>query len=96
MILIVIGAVSILQYIAYLMAYKLNIRYASIVILFSVLALHLYFLPKLFYPKLDPGGVKCGMPILGITLAFWIFGSLAASLAHIFGRLVIKKKMQKS
>lgn len=88
MILKVIAAVSILQGIAY----KFNIRYASIVILFSVLALHLFFLPKLFYPKLDPGGVKCGMPILGITLAFWIFGSLAASVTHIFGRLVIRKK----
>jgi hypothetical protein len=92
MILKLIAAVSILQGIAYWMAYKFNIRYASIVILFSVLALHLFFLPKLFYPKLDPGGVKCGLPILGITLAFWIFGSLAASVTHIFGRLVIRKK----
>lgn len=92
MILILIAGISIIQGFAYLVINRIGFKYGRILVLIVVFAGYLFFLPKLFYPKPDPNGVNCGMPILGITLGFWIFGGLSASFTHIFVGLALKKK----
>jgi hypothetical protein len=39
--------------------------------------------PKFFYPEPSTDGINCGMPILGITFGFWIFGTIAGIATHI-------------
>ena len=43
---------------------------------------HLFILPQFFFPEPDPNGIHCGMPELGITLAFWVIGGGATVLIH--------------
>ncbi len=84
MVLNVIIAVSLLQIALYSISDWRKIpRYGRTIILIFVLIGHFLVLPKLFYPKLDPDGVNCGMPIVGITLAFWIIGGLTSGVLHI-------------
>lgn len=83
MILTVIIAISIFQVGIYLL---LDLRHQGnlkIFVLLLVLLSYFFFLPPLFYPQINPNGVNCGMPILGITLAFWIFGSLISTVSHL-------------
>jgi hypothetical protein len=53
-----------------------------------------YFLvfPKFFYPKPRTDGINCGMPALGITLGFWIFGTIAGITTHIIWYITNKKR----
>jgi len=44
--------------------------------------LNLFILPDLFIPEPRKGEAHCGMPILGITLSFWIFGSCLLLITH--------------
>ncbi|HEY0744186.1 MAG TPA: hypothetical protein VGD40_22120 [Chryseosolibacter sp.] len=92
MILLVIIAVSLVQAMLNLAFTRFNVRIGRIIVLLVVLCGHVFFLPKFFYPKPDPDGVNCGMPIVGITLAFWVLGVIAATLTHILVGVYLAKK----
>ena len=44
--------------------------------------LNLFILPDLFIPEPRKGEAHCGMPVLGVTLGFWIFGSGLLLITH--------------
>ena len=90
MILVFIIAISILQLISYYLLDRYKIKIPSYVILIIVLVGHLFVFPQFFYPELNPEGVNCGLPILGITLAFWFFGIISAAFAHIIWIKILK------
>jgi hypothetical protein len=92
MILLFIIAASILQLISYYLLDQYTIKVPSYVILILLLVGHLFLFPQFFYPEPNPNGPGCGMPILGITLAFWLFGTVAAVLSHFFWIKVLKLK----
>ena len=82
--------ISIGQIILYLLSGQLKVKYVPVIIFFIILIGYFLILPKHFYPELDPDGLNCGMPILGINLAFWFFGGGIASIIHV-GFLMIRK-----
>ena len=84
MILILIFSISTLQFLLYYLNYrKIKKEFLSTIILFGILACYYFILPKMFYPEPRTDGINCGLPILGLTFAFWIFGSIAALITHI-------------
>jgi hypothetical protein len=90
MILAVIISVSIFQLALSIISDWKNIKYGRTVILI-VLSGYFLFLPRLFYPKFDPAEAHCGMPILGITLAFWVIGGLSSIVLHTMYSILHKR-----
>ncbi|PSR56161.1 hypothetical protein AHMF7605_22975 [Adhaeribacter arboris] len=82
MILNFIILISVSQLLLYLIIDKLNFRYGKVLILTLILVGHFFIFPKYFYPEPNSDGVNCGMPVLGITFAFWVFGSAITLLVH--------------
>jgi hypothetical protein len=93
MILIFVIAVSVLQVVAYYIIDKKNIKFGRLIVLGIILIGNVFVFPPFFYPQMDPNGVNCGMPILGITLAFWIFGGLGSIVIHFVYRFFNPKKI---
>lgn len=65
-------------------------------VLIALLIGHIFIFPRLFYPEYDSNGINCGMPILGIHLAFCIFGIPMTLLVHMIYYLNIKKRIKQS
>ena len=82
--------ISIFQICIYLISDKMKLNYSRILVLYLFLIGYFFFLPKFFYPEPDPNGINCGMPILGITLVFWIIGGGIATTIHVIYFLVKK------
>ncbi len=57
---------------------------------------HLFIFPKLFYLGYDSNNINCAMPILGIHLAFYIFGIPMTLLVHLIYYLIIKKRIKQN
>lgn len=98
MILYLILCISICQIGMYLISRKLGWKYGRNITFFVLIIGYLFVLPRFFYPELDPEGINCGMPILGINLAFLVIGGGAAILVHLisylFERFVKKKRLK--
>lgn len=92
MILKVIIAVSIIQIVFYAIADWKTLKYGRTIIFTTILIGHFFLLPKLFYPKPEPDGINCGMPILGITLAFWVIGGLTSIIIHTAYSMLFKRR----
>lgn len=90
MILLFILVISLLQLILYYVFATYKISIPAYAILLLMLAGHYMLFPEFFYPIPDPDGINCGMPILGINLAFWIFGTIAALSTHLIWISTIK------
>jgi len=82
MILPLIILISIFQTGLYLLSDKINLKHGKIIVFLSVLMGHFFVFPRFFHPDPDPNGINCGLPILGITLAFWILGGGATIVVH--------------
>jgi ABC-type Co2+ transport system permease subunit len=50
-------------------------------ILLLLLMGYIFVLPSYFYPESHPVG-NCGLPVMGIALAFWILGCGSALVIH--------------
>ncbi|CAL2103654.1 conserved hypothetical protein [Tenacibaculum sp. 190130A14a] len=74
--------------------YHLNRKYGQkvpeLLILLTFLVCYFLVIPRFFYPDPRPDGINCAMPTLGITLAFWIFGTIAGFLTHAIW-IIIKR-----
>ena len=51
--------------------------------------LYNFVVPSLFYPN-QQNSIKCGVPILGIHIAFLILGSISTIVTHIIWKLKSK------
>ena len=79
--LIIIGFIC--QIGLYLATERIDFRGKRTIILFIMAISYLFAVPPLFYPEIDPDGVNCGMPALGITLFFFIFGLGGSIIIHL-------------
>ncbi len=81
MLLQLITAVSFVQFVAGVICIRRGWR-SSPTFLFSAAFLsHLLVFPQMFFPPSELTG-GCGMPALGIMLAFWIFGCGSSCLTY--------------
>ncbi|WP_204347090.1 hypothetical protein [Psychroserpens algicola] len=55
----------------------------SAFILIGILIIYYFVFPAYFIPETTEDGINCGLPILGITLGSWIFGTFAGITTHI-------------
>lgn len=92
MILLFILLISLLQVLSYYIIDKKNSKYGKSIVFGIVFLSHLFLFPPLFYPKMDPNGANCGMPILGITMAFWIFGGFGSIVIHFLYKFITSNK----
>ena len=90
MILWTIILISLLQILIYIILDKLGYGKMKWLVFILIIAGNMFVLPELFSPKL-PEGPKCGMPIMGVYLAFWIIGELSAITVHLVYALVAIK-----
>ncbi|HFA52103.1 MAG TPA: hypothetical protein ENJ95_24060 [Bacteroidetes bacterium] len=77
----------------------MNWKHGKTITFLMVLIGHLFIFPRFFYPEPDPNGINCGMPILGITLAFWIIGGGGTVIIHLLYYFIskfVKYKLNKS
>ena len=90
MVLLVIVAVSMLQY--FLFHVFSQIKYSNRLITTLVVLLYGFVFPPFFVPLPEEGTYRCGLPFLGVYLGFWVFGGIAAFVVHI--TYWIKKRRQ--
>lgn len=62
-------------------------RMAYMMLVLALLALWI-LVPPYFYPKFGPDEVNCGMPVLGVTLVFWLVGTVFCCLSFGLAFLV--------
>ncbi|MDT0648416.1 hypothetical protein RM545_17120 [Zunongwangia sp. F260] len=92
MILLFIIAISFVQFGLYYLNRKYKTKLPNFVILVIILICYFFVFPGFFYPEPKTDGINCGLPIFGITFAFWIFGTIAALITH-FGYKRLKKAL---
>jgi hypothetical protein len=88
---IILGIVSLVQLGLYSLKKKLDYKISNIVIFVIILFCYYFILPKLFYPEFDKDGINCGLPILGINLGFWIFGTFTTIVTHFLWKYKFEK-----
>jgi len=93
MILKVIILISICQVLLYLISDKLGLKHGRKLLLLIILIGYFFILPPFFYPEPNPNGNNCGMPTVGVTLAFWVIGGGMASVLHLVYYLIRKKML---
>ena len=91
MILLFIIAISLVQFGLYYLNNKYKTKLPNFIILLTLLICYFFVFPKFFYPEPRTDGINCGMPILGITLGFWIFGTIAGIATHIIWKIKKRK-----
>ena len=100
MILLFILGVSLIQFAVYILNNKLNTDFPSLVILLTLLLCYFFVFPRFFFPEPIEDEINCGMPALGVTLGFWIFGTIAGIATHlvwfVIKKLAAKNRKQKS
>jgi hypothetical protein len=69
---------------------SIYVKYGKTTLFLLIIIAYLFILPSLFLPEYDPNGANCGMPALGITLAFGVIGGGATILIHIIYHLIRK------
>ncbi|PCJ95363.1 MAG: hypothetical protein COA50_09155 [Flavobacteriaceae bacterium] len=94
MILFFLIVISLLQFALYFLNNKYKNKVPDFVIFLLVLACYFFIFPRLFYPEPRTDGINCGMPILGIILGFWIFGTIAGIATHLIWKLKKRKTQQ--
>lgn len=90
MILIFIILISIVQILCYLVIDSFKIRNGKNLLLTAILLGHFFLFPHYFSPEYDTDRVNCAMPILGITLGFWVLGGGLAVVTHFIYYLIRK------
>jgi hypothetical protein len=55
-----------------------------------ILILHFFVFPNFFMPKYKEGEFRCGMPIMGVYLVFWLIGGGLTIILH-FIYLILKR-----
>jgi len=72
----------VLQIATYIGLDKYKLSYWKYLVLAVCLILNFLILPSYFIPDYKEGEIRCGMPALGITLAFWVLGGGLTIITH--------------
>jgi cell division protein FtsW (lipid II flippase) len=78
----VIGIFFIIQLLVYFILDKTNLKNWKFLILSLFLIGYIFVLPNYFISDNPTNEPRCGMPAIGITLVFWIFGCTSTLLTH--------------
>jgi hypothetical protein len=76
--------ISVFQLILCFLIDKLKFRSGKRLLLIGLVIGNVFIFPRFFYPEPSPEKVNCGLPILGISLAFWVLGNAMALFVHVF------------
>lgn len=79
----IIAIFIIIQVAGYILLDKFNLRNWKYLIICLFLSMYIFVLPGFFIPDNPANGIRCGMPALAITLAFWIFGCGSVLITHL-------------
>jgi len=94
MILAFIFLMCLLQWLSYWASDKFMLPLRTYILIALILS-HVFIFPPFFFPTYDTDEPQCGMPILGITLAFWVFGISATVFTHVlYWFIKIKKRSE--
>jgi hypothetical protein len=85
MILTIISLVTIFQLCLYLALDSKGYRQGKGIVFGLIILANFVVFPTIMIQQIEfePGDVRCGMPALGITLAFLIFGNVIALMTHL-------------
>jgi hypothetical protein len=72
----------VIQVIGYILLDKYNLSKWKYLVLGIILILNVFILPDYFIPHNPNHKPICGMPAMGITLAFWIIGGGTTLVTH--------------
>lgn len=90
MILTFIIIVAICQIIIYLFIDKIQLERGKNLTFLLILIGHLFIFPQFYFPDLDESDIGCAMPLLGITLAFWVVGGGTTIMIHLIYHIIEK------
>jgi hypothetical protein len=76
------------QLISYLLIDKYNAPKWKYLIFGLIMVGYIFIIPSFFFPDNPNNEPQCGMPLLGITLAFWILGCGTVIITHVFYLLI--------
>lgn len=89
---ILIFLMAVLQLGLYYTMGRRNFPFDRTFVFLSILAGHVFIFPRFFYQNPATNcEVHCGLPILGITFAFWIFGGMTTIIIHLICSVVCRK-----
>ncbi len=77
-----------IQICGYLVLDKYNWNHWKYLLLGVGLILDFFILPDYFMPVYRKGEFRCGMPAMGINLAFWFLGGGSLIITHIVYSIV--------
>jgi membrane protein implicated in regulation of membrane protease activity len=84
---------------AYLLLNSLNLPKWKYLLVAIVFVLYMFVLPPYFFPENPGNKAMCGLPAMGITLAFWVCGTVALPVTHmayLLARRVMDRKSVRS
>ncbi len=79
----VIASMLAIQVIGYVLLDRYNLSAWKYLIFGIILVLHFFVLPGYFFPNNPTHEPMCGMPVLAITLGFWILGGGVTLMTHV-------------
>jgi len=96
MILLIIILITLFQVGLYIALDKTSFRKLKGLVLMVILAGHFFVFPEMFYDMFylssTPDELLCGMPIMGIIFAFWIFGGFITVATHVTYLIVTRNR----
>lgn len=78
----------IVQLIGYLLFDKYHKKKWKLLIFGLLMIGYIFIIPSYFFPDNPNNEPRCGMPLVGITLAFWILGCGTVLITHIVYLLI--------
>lgn len=86
--------VGIIQLTAYKLVDQKKVMDGRLLVLIGIMLCYIFLFPFLFtrQPTTTADGVQCGMPVLALILAFWIFGCGLALITHAMYYFLHKKE----
>ena len=85
---------SVIQVVLYWLLDRIERKYVRLIAFITILIGHFFIFPNCFYAWLIPDHIDCGMPYVGITLVFWVFGGGLATITHILYHFISKKNLR--
>jgi hypothetical protein len=89
-------AISIVQFGTYFLIDKYKLEIPTIIIFAIILLGHFFVFPQFFMPAPKTNNDTCGMPVLGVFLGFWIFGTITGLITHLVWMIKLQKKYKKT
>ena len=88
--------IVLIQIVGYILLDKINLKKGKYLFLAIILGLNLLVFPRYFFPDNPNHEPGCGLPILAITLVFWIIGCGLTIITHLTYKWTTKSLKKKN